>query len=208
MRCAIWLLLVTACGGGEPKPIEAPENQLAPSTACPVDEALMQQAAAVFAPSTEIEEPWCAEVRVRGEPRWWLWARAMVEPDTGGSSHEALVAPDGRVLWKEASEYDGQGEGAFGPVVADLDGDGTDEVLYEYVMAHGGYSMADVVVVGLAGTTPVFGSAGLQSGGVDDEDYCAATWAVEDGVVVVSGCPDFAGRFHWNGSTLVEETAR
>ncbi len=205
------IALVTACGGAAKKATDTPGNEAAaaPLAPCPDDAALLTLATEIWAPSTDPENVWCLPIRVQGEPRWWVAGYAKTdEPEAWGSSpHQALLAaPDGAVIWKEASPWDEMYPDAQEPEAIDLDGDGSDEILYQSTYGEGGGSSTEVVVIGVAGARPVSGRVAIGWSNMDEG--CDASWGIVDGRIDITGdgeCASFTGRYRWNGTELVSE---
>ncbi len=208
MRTPLLFLAVAACGGSSKSPV-APgdEAEAVVATPCPDDAAVLELGAQAWPASTDVENVWCVAVRVDGEPRWYLSGYAREGEDAEGASpHRALVAPDGNVVWTEADAYDSYYPEGRDAEARDLDGDGTDEVVYHQSQGEGGAASYGVVVVGVAGGGAKLGVAELGYTALDEG--CEADWTIEDGWIVIAGdgeCASYSGRFRWDGTTLVTE---
>ncbi len=208
MRSLLLVPILAACGGPS-KPADAPGNHAdaVAVTPCPDDAALLEVGAQAWPASTEIADVWCVAVRVDGEPRWYLSGYARDGEDAEGASpHRALVAPDGALVWAEADAYDAYYPSGRDAEARDLDGDGTDEVVYHQTQGEGGAGSYGVVVVGVAGGGAKLGVAELGYTAMDEG--CEADWTIEDGWIVITGdgeCATYSGRYRWDGTTLVTE---
>jgi len=206
MRSLLLVPFLAACGGSA-KATEVPGNEAAAAPApCPSRAELDAIAAKAWAPASDVEDLWCQALRVDGEPHWWLAGYARVGPDEPGLPYYGLVATDGNAVWTLAEPFDEFYPEGTDAEAHDLDGDGTDEVIYRETAGEGGGSSFAVVVVGVGGGQPRFGRAEL--GWQNEDEGCAGEWEVTDGVVVITtepACASYAGRFRWDGSTLVTE---
>ncbi len=200
MRRALLFLAIAACSAPskapEAPPGNATEDDTIPVTACPGDVALVALAPRVWTRSTSFEHLWCVALRVGGEPRWYLAGYASAE-DFDASPHAALVAPDGRVVWTEVDEYDAVYVQPHGDAEAhDLDGDGSDEVVYAETIGEGADAWSALVVVGFDGGATEIDQVALGDAG------CEAAWMIEERTIVITGegaCASFDGRYRWDG---------
>lgn len=201
MRSVIVIGLLAACGGAKPSADGPSHEAAAGPTPCPADAELTALAAEMWAPATDARDVWCVPVRVQAGRLWWIAGYANDAP------HAALVEPPGNVIWKAAEPVDEMYPDAELQHAEDIDGDGTDEILYVSTYGEGGGSSTELVVIGVGGARPVTAKAALGWSSIDDEG-CLSDWSITDGVVVVTGageCATFSGRFRWNGTELVTE---
>lgn len=205
MRSAVLALALAACSGPA-KSIDAPlDNETGDDTIalapCPDDAALLALAPRVWPQATEFTQLWCVALRVRGEPRWYLSGYGDVEipgdsPDDD-APHQALVSTDGTAVWSRQYDNDERPLEIVGePRARDLDGDGTDEILYAETVGEAAEAWTVLVVVQIDADEN--SQSSLQIG----KHGCVADWDTEGRWFVVSGegaCAKYSGRFEWDG---------
>ncbi len=207
MRSALLILTVAACSGPAPKPPEAPLDNATGDdtisvtrTRCPGDAALLELAPRVWTRSTSFEELWCVAARVEGEPRWYVSGYAS-EEDGEATQHIALVTPDGRAVWSWVRDIDVYLRPHGDAMARDLDGDGTDEVLFGETIDEGTEAWSAVIVVPLDRGEMWTELAKLGDAG------CEADWTLDDRTIVITGegaCAKYSGRYRWDGMELLE----
>jgi hypothetical protein len=204
-RAIALCLSLAACGGAGRGGGAA---HRCPPPPCPADDALLALAATAWAPSRDPENPWCHPLHVRGAWQWWIAGYAIPETSEapGSQPHAALVTPEGAVAWREVSPYDEYYPDAREATAADLDGDGSDEPVYESTWGEGGGSITELIVVGVAGEAPVRDGKSIGSSGPDDG--CTASWRIRNRRLVITGdgdCADHTTTLRWTGAALVAQ---
>lgn len=164
MRKLIAIAVVTACKKEPaPAPPPPPAPALAPAVApappplpakpCPTGDALKAAAAAArggTTKATEVTEVSCNDITAAARK---LWVLDFITADVNGFEGTlALVdARDGKTIWKTKT---GEADGGLAKAtieIADLDGDGSDEVLRSATVGGNGYAKEALHVLAVRG---------------------------------------------------------
>ena len=224
-----YLLLVSAgiasaCGPAPTGPSTVsgtapPATAAAAAEPCPAGDALIETARAAWGKGPGEIYADCVALRAGGETLWLVDGTF----DPGGDSMTmgmwtALVTPAGEVRWSAGDDELPYGAmmrtSSAGWTAADLDGDGTDEVLYETTYDHGGYLDSQLLVGRIAGGELVVAegvplSSDNSAADVDEAEMvvCSGAWEVVGNQVAVTydgpSC-ERPGRhlMSWNGTAL------
>jgi hypothetical protein len=223
--------LAGACGPSAtgPTTVSGTAPPAAAAEPCPSGDALNDAARAGWGKGEGVVTASCLALRAAGETLWLI--DGTFEPGTGEEMSlgmwTALITPGGEVRWAEGEDDLPYGAAmrsyTDGWTAADLDGDGTDEVLYVAGYDHGGYMESQLVAASIAGGKLAVGEAislsSDNSAAVDPADpetgelhVCDGAWelvpagAGRQVAVTYSGdqC-EKPGRhvFSWNGAGLV-----
>lgn len=206
MRTALLVLALAACSGPASKPPEAPlDNDTGDDTIsvtrtpCPGDAALLELAQRVWPGWTRFEHLWCVAVGIDGQPRWYLSGDA-IDQDDHGSPHTALVTPAGRTVWSELHAYEAGDLPPDDVVARDVDGNGSDEVIYTETVDEGADAWTVLIVVSVE-------YADLREDLQIGKHGCVADWDTEGRWFVITGegaCAKYSGRYEWDGMFVME----
>ncbi|MEO8699251.1 MAG: hypothetical protein ABI867_04380 [Kofleriaceae bacterium] len=143
-------------------------------------------------------------------PYWWIIAMLG---EHGYEKGWALVASEGiaKAVWKETEERTTMYYEYANPQVADLDGDGTDEILFTEIYGEGGMIM-NLLVVGLHGDTPKRTLTWLGNDPFYPEQCSSSYTLVRAGggvhvdIAHSAACHKPNDRLRWTGQALVPVT--
>jgi len=148
-----------ACKKDEPPPPPAPAvapavtaPPAAPAKPCPAGTALAQAAASARSiKPADVTEVSCNDVTEGGRKLWAIDMIAMT-PDSGFEGTLALVdARDGKLVWKDKTGERAEGLPKADVEAADLDGDGSDELLRSATVGGNGYAHETLYVLAWRG---------------------------------------------------------
>lgn len=233
MKTSLGLVVIAglagACGPSATTPatVSGTAPPQAPAIAaepCPSGEALNEAARRAWGKGAGTVTADCVALVAAGETLWFF--DGTFEP--GGPDAmsigmwSALATPGGEVRWAE-----GEDDLPVGAMMrtynvdwkaADLDGDGTDEVLHVAGYDHGGYMNSSLVIASIVGGQLTIASEGLplsaDNSAADPDpselESCDGSWELVGRQVAVTydgpSC-ERPGRhvFSWNGTALVEQ---